>query len=82
MLFDAFSEKDYGGTGEQIPAETLALAKDYLPEAFLAGGITPENVAQKAELYKPFGLDVASGVEESAGLKSAEKLSSLFSVFS
>jgi len=78
LLFDSFSESEYGGTGEPISAEVLSLAKDYLPEAFLAGGITPENAAEKIALYKPYAIDLASGVESSAGKKSAEKLKVLF----
>ena len=53
LLFDSFCEADYGGTGKAIPDETLKIAKELLPEAFLAGGITPDNASEKLKLYAP-----------------------------
>lgn len=41
---------------------------------FLAGGLTPENVASGIAQVAPFGVDVAGGVEACAGKKDLEKL--------
>ena len=82
LLFDSFSDSAFGGTGEAIESEVLELVKDLLPEAYLAGGITAENVAEKIERYKPYAVDVASGVEKSPGIKSASKLERLFQAIS
>jgi phosphoribosylanthranilate isomerase len=45
-------------------------------ELIIAGGLTPENVTEAITRLKPFGVDVASGVELSAGKKDPERLQS------
>lgn len=80
LLFDRFDAALFGGTGKEIgEAELITLSEgDFLRKAFLAGGITPDNVAEKIRRFHPFGIDIASGVEEKPGIKSAEKMKALF----
>lgn len=84
LLFDKFSKLEFGGTGEVIEEKLASeLQKhDLFSNSFLAGGITPENVLEKVRQYRPYGIDLASGVEESPGKKSRQKLTSLFEAMS
>ena len=71
VLFDAFNEKLYGGSGSRIPLEQLRRLD--LSRAFVAGGLNPDNVAEVAAL-EPYAVDCASGVESSPGVKDHDKL--------
>jgi phosphoribosylanthranilate isomerase len=73
LLIDAYRKGQYGGTG-QIGDWSLAaqLAEKYA--VLLAGGLTPDNVAAAIQQVKPWGVDVASGVEVSPGRKDVEKM--------
>jgi phosphoribosylanthranilate isomerase len=73
-LLDAFVPGEFGGTGvtlDQRVAERY-LAKDR-PRLILAGGLTPGNVSRVVLGAAPWGVDTASGVESSPGIKDAEK---------
>jgi len=73
ILVDAHVPGQFGGTGQTAPWQLLAEFQPGVP-LILAGGLTPENVAEAIRIVKPFAVDVASGVESSAGKKDAEKL--------
>ncbi len=69
-LVDAWHATDYGGTGELAPWTALTEWKAEWPRLILAGGLTPENVAEACRIVRPFGVDTASGVESERGRKS------------
>jgi phosphoribosylanthranilate isomerase len=73
LLIDAYRAGEYGGTG-QIGAWSLAaqIAREY--PILLAGGLTPDNVAEAIRQVQPWGVDVASGVESAPGKKDVAKL--------
>lgn len=75
-LVDAKLEGAYGGTGHVAPWKLLADEWDAArwPPLILAGGLNPENVRQAIDVVHPWGVDVASGVEESPGRQSLEKV--------
>ena len=74
MLIDAAVKGVYGGSGVTADWSAAAeLAKKY--PLLLAGGLTPENVADAVRQVQPWGVDVASGVESAPGEKDAEKMS-------
>jgi len=74
ILMDACVAGQYGGTGATCNWELAVKAKAYALPVLLAGGLTPDNVGEAIRAARPFGVDVAGGVETSPGVKSAEKM--------
>ena len=73
LLIDAYRKDQYGGTGHTADwAIATKLAQQY--PILLAGGLTPENVAEAIRQVRPWGVDVASGVEVSPGKKDVAKM--------
>ena len=73
VLVDAFVPGVAGGTGVAIAEDLLGL-DPRRPRLILAGGLTPENVAERAGRVRPWMVDVASGVESSPGRKCPERI--------
>ncbi|MDA8090309.1 MAG: phosphoribosylanthranilate isomerase [Nitrospiraceae bacterium] len=74
FLLDTYTPEAPGGTG-QIFNWSIALdAKVTGVRIILAGGLTPDNVAQAILMVKPYGVDVSSGVELEKGIKDHEKM--------
>jgi phosphoribosylanthranilate isomerase len=73
VLIDAHVADQFGGTGQTAPWEVLTGWAPGVP-LILAGGLTPENVAEAVRVVRPYGVDVASGVESSPGRKDADKV--------
>lgn len=71
LLIDAYSPDAYGGTGHQVAWDWIPqLSKRWWPlPTILAGGLRPNNVARAIVQALPHGVDVASGVESSPGIK-------------
>jgi phosphoribosylanthranilate isomerase len=75
ILLDTYHEKALGGVGAKFDWDLAIEAKTHtnLP-LLLAGGLTPENVAEAVRTVRPYAVDVASGVEGSVGKKDYGKL--------
>jgi phosphoribosylanthranilate isomerase len=73
VMVDARVHGVHGGTGQTAPWEMLAQWRPATP-LILAGGLTPDNVAEAIKLVWPYAVDVASGVESSPGHKDEEKM--------
>ena len=73
LLIDAHVPGAYGGTGQLADWEAARQLAAHYP-IFLAGGLTPQNVAAAIEHVQPWGVDVASGVEASPGQKDHAKM--------
>lgn len=76
-LLDAYSPHAKGGTGMRIADDILRSLPQGHP-LWLAGGITPENVAEILQTYRPECIDVSSGLEKSPAKKSHEKIRRFF----
>jgi phosphoribosylanthranilate isomerase len=73
VLLDSFVVGEVGGTGHPAPWELIARYQFPVP-VILAGGLTPDNVAEAIRLVRPWGVDVASGVESAPGRKDPGKV--------
>ncbi|WP_372479352.1 phosphoribosylanthranilate isomerase [Halomicrobium sp. HM KBTZ05] len=70
LLVDSVDAEGGGGTGETHDWDRTREIVDTLDApVVLAGGLTPENVAEAVGTVRPFGVDVASGVEAEGGVK-------------
>ena len=72
-MLDSLVMGEYGGTGKTADWTTARqyASRPGLPPLVLAGGLTPENVAEAIAAVHPAAVDVASGVESSPGRKDA-----------
>lgn len=73
-LLDAWSATALGGTGKTFNWEIAAEAVRTGRSIVLAGGLTPENVAESVKIVRPYAVDVSSGVESAPGFKDHHKL--------
>ena len=71
------SSKKFGGTG-QLADWKIAKRAAAKCRIVLAGGLTPDNVADAILAVRPYAVDVASGVESNAGKKDPAKLRAFF----
>ncbi len=74
LLVDAYHPQLYGGTGETAGEDVARAVIAVVPRVMLAGGLTPDNVAQRVQAVRPWGVDVASGVERAPGVKDFERV--------
>lgn len=77
VLLDAFCKESRGGTGKTFDWKIARRVRSLVPQLYLAGGLTPENVAEAVEAVEPFAVDVCSGVESAPGIKDAARIRAL-----
>jgi len=73
-LLDAYAPDQLGGTGAVFNWDLAIEAKKFGRLIALAGGLSPENVAEAVRRVQPFAVDVSSGVEQSPGRKDPAKV--------
>lgn len=77
LLVDVHDPVKRGGTGRVVDwSMAAALARER--HIVLAGGLTPDNVAEAVAAVQPWGIDVSSGVEEAPGIKDERRIAALF----
>ena len=77
LLLDSRSDEGEGGTGTTFDwegAREMVQAVNFRLPVIVAGGLTPLNVGDAMRMLRPFGVDVASGVEARPGKKDPEKV--------
>jgi phosphoribosylanthranilate isomerase len=76
ILLDAFHPAQYGGTGRTLDWGSLQSEIARLGDVrwVLAGGLTPDNVADAIRRLRPAGVDTASGVERAGGRKDPQRM--------
>lgn len=72
LVIDSHAPGELGGSGQ--PFDWFTFPMDIGSPVLLAGGLKPENVARAIRTTRPYGVDVASGVETAPGIKDAELL--------
>jgi len=79
VLLDAYDNCVRGGSGKQFNWDLVAAARqagrlDAWPPVILAGGLSPDCVADAIRTVQPWGVDVASGVESAPAIKDMAKV--------
>ncbi|MFZ5594957.1 MAG: phosphoribosylanthranilate isomerase [Pseudomonadota bacterium] len=72
LLLDSYRAGVAGGTGDTF--DWTRVPRDLDKPVILAGGLTPENVAEAIRQVQPYAVDVSGGVETAKGIKSADKI--------
>ncbi|MBI5042660.1 MAG: phosphoribosylanthranilate isomerase [Nitrospirae bacterium] len=73
LLLDTYDKNLKGGTGRIFNWEIAREAKIF-NKIIIAGGLTPENVADAIKVAQPYAVDVSSGVEKEKGIKDHQKI--------
>ncbi len=73
FLLDAYVKGKAGGTGMTFDWALAKKAGDY-GRVILAGGLSPENVAEAIRIAMPYMVDVSSGIEAKRGVKDHDRM--------
>lgn len=74
LLLDAQKPNHYGGTGETVDWNLARRAAHFVSRLILAGGLSPDNVAEAIRIVRPYAVDACSCLEDRPGKKNHEKL--------
>jgi phosphoribosylanthranilate isomerase len=77
IMLDTFDQELHGGTGRRFDWSLARATRDVVSKLILAGGLSPDNVAEAIQKVSPFAVDVCSRVEESPGKKDPQLLRAL-----
>jgi phosphoribosylanthranilate isomerase len=74
IMLDSFHGEMRGGTGHVFDWSIARSVRELVPRLFLAGGLSPENVAQAIAQVQPYAVDACSSLESSPGRKDAARM--------
>jgi len=74
IMLDTKDEPLRGGTGRVFDWTIARRAGNSIPKLFLAGGLSPENVAEAIATVKPYAVDACSSLEETPGKKNYARM--------
>jgi phosphoribosylanthranilate isomerase len=74
IMLDAFDRNARGGTGHTIDWSVARRTRELVPKLFLAGGLSPENVAAAIAAVEPYAVDACSALETTPGRKDAQRM--------
>lgn len=74
IMLDTKDELLHGGTGRTFDWSIAQRANKSVPKLFLAGGLSPENVAEAIATVRPYAVDACSSLEERLGKKNHERM--------
>ena len=72
ILLDSGGQKIRGGTGKTF--DWKLIPKEIKNNLIIAGGLNSNNISSLIKSYKPYGVDLASGVESKPGKKDVAEL--------
>jgi len=78
ILLDAFTKNAHGGTGHTFDWDIAKKVSSLFQKMYLAGGLSPKNIAHAINALSPFGIDACSGLEREPGIKDETKLRAFF----
>lgn len=79
VMLDTFHSQLRGGTGRVFDWTVGRRTRELVSRLFLAGGLSPENVAAAIAEVQPYAVDACSSIESSPGLKDAERMKAFVS---
>ncbi len=74
IMLDSFHGEIRGGTGQVFDWSIARAVRESVPRLFLAGGLSPGNVARAIAHVQPYAVDACSSLESAPGQKDSERM--------
>jgi phosphoribosylanthranilate isomerase len=74
VMLDTGDQKTFGGTGKLSNWTLARMTRELFPKLFLAGGLSPENVAAAIGAVDPYAVYACSSLESAPGRKDHERM--------
>ena len=74
IMLDTRDNRLRGGTGRVFDWSIAQQVSELVPKLYLAGGLSPENVAEAIDTVRPYAVDACSALEDKPGIKNHERM--------